>query len=107
VTVAITQGPPNLIPGMAAEVSILLSQDSAGGGFLIPLVAIAPGDSEGVGYVFKFSDGAVTKTRVKAAGKVVNGNLVGIAEGVSAGDIIAAAGVSFLRDGQRVTLLGE
>ena len=38
---------------------------------------------------------------------VVSGNMVGISDGIEAGDIIAAAGVSFLRDGQRVKLMGE
>ena len=37
----------------------------------------------------------------------VGGGGAQLAEGVGAGDVLAAAGVSFLRDGQRVKLLGE
>ena len=33
--------------------------------------------------------------------------MIAVSEGVEAGDILAAAGVSFLRDGQNVKLLGE
>ena len=48
----------------------------------------------------------VRKVAVRGGDGVVD-NLVAIVEGVSAGDIVAAAGVSFLRDGQSVKLLGE
>jgi RND family efflux transporter MFP subunit len=98
----------DLLPGMPAEVSVVLSGGGRDRGFLVPLAAIAPGDEAARGYVFKFDPqaGAVRKVPIRG-GEGVAQNLVEIVEGVAPGDIIAAAGVSLLRDGQRVTLLGE
>ena len=109
VTAAITEAPDGLIPGMAVEASILMADDDGTGGFLIPIVALAAGDNQGTGFVFRFNPntGTVEKVEVQAARGNLSGNLVGVSSGVEAGDIIAAAGVSFLRDGQAVTLLGE
>ena len=108
-TIAILEGPGGLLPGMAAEVSVILSGNGGPRGFMAPLVAIAPGDESAEGYVFKYdaSEGVVRKTLIRGAGGGVDGNLIAIEEGLEAGDIIAAAGVSFLRDGQRVKLMGE
>jgi RND family efflux transporter MFP subunit len=108
VTAGILEGPANLLPGTAVEASIILSDNGGARGFMIPLVAVAPGDESAKGYVFKFDSdsGTVRKTPIHGEGNV-NGNLIGATKGVSAGDIIAAAGVSFLRDGQRVKLMGQ
>jgi len=108
VTAAILESPGGLIPGMAVEASIMLSNGDGPGGFLVPLVAIAPGDDQSRGYVFKYDPaaGVVRRTAIKSEG-IISGNLISVAEGVGAGDIVASAGVSFLRDGQKVKLLGE
>ena len=97
-----------LLPGMAVEASLALSGNSGPRGYLIPLVAVAPGDEQAQGYVFKFDAdaGVVRKTPVEA-GETVSGNLIAVADGIDAGDVIAAAGVSFLRDGQSVTLMSR
>lgn len=108
VTAAILEGPQGLLPGMAVEASLALSDGSDAGGFMVPLVAIAPGDEAAQGYVFKFDAAAGVVNRVPIAGEgVVSGNLISVSEGLEAGDIIAAAGVSFLRDGQAVVLLDD
>lgn len=108
VTAAITESTDGLVAGMAVEAALVLSDGEQTRGFLVPLVAIAPGDTSSPGYIFKFdpSSGVVRKTPVTNEG-VINGNFIGISEGVSAGDVIAAAGVSLLRDGQPVKLLGN
>ncbi|MEM8986620.1 MAG: efflux RND transporter periplasmic adaptor subunit [Pseudomonadota bacterium] len=111
-TIAILTGADGLLPGMAAEVSIVLSEESGLSGFMAPIVAIAPGDETAAGtagYVFKYDAdaGVVRKSAVRGERGGVDGNLVAVEEGLAAGDIIAAAGVSFLRDGQRVKLMGE
>ena len=108
VTAALLDNPTGLLPGMAAEVSVVLSGGRASRGFLVPLVAIAPGDDTAPGYIFKYDEatGSVSKVAVRGGSGVAE-NLIEIVEGVAAGDIIAAAGVSFLRDGQRVKLLGQ
>ncbi|MFT6581200.1 MAG: RND family efflux transporter MFP subunit [Alphaproteobacteria bacterium] len=108
VTATILESPDGLLPGAAVEASIAFARrDGDNRGFLVPLVAIAPGDGEARGYVFKYDaeTGMVKKTEV--SGKYASGNMIGVSKGVAAGDIIAAAGVSFLRDGQRVKLMGQ
>lgn len=108
VTAAILESPDGLLPGMAVEASVIVSDDDGPRGFLVPLVAIVPGDEKARGYVFKYdaANGVVRKTPIRGGGSVA-GNLIGVTEGVEAGDIVAAAGVSFLRDGQPVKLMGE
>ncbi len=107
ITASILDGPPEILPGMAAEVSVPFAGTNGKRGFLVPLVAIAPGDGTANGYVFKFdsASGAVRKTAI--TGVKGRDNFIEITDGVNAGDIIAAAGVSFLRDGQKVKLLGQ
>ena len=94
-------------PGLTAEVTILLEDDSEETAYLVPIVAVAPGDEKGRGYVFKFDPGTSTvkKTSVQARG--AHDNDAVITEGVKAGDIIAVAGVSFLEDGQKVKLMEQ
>lgn len=111
VKAAILDGTSKLLPGMAVEVSVILSGNTGTtgpGGFLVPLVAIAPGDAQAKGYVFKFDQklGVVRKTAI-VGNAGIDGNMIGVSEGVDAGDILAAAGVSFLRDGQRVKLMDK
>lgn len=98
----------DLLPGMAATVNITLAEGAEKRGYLVPLVAIAPGTDPKKGYIFKFDpdSGKLSRHAVRG-GAATRDNLVEIVEGVEAGDIIAAAGVSFLRDGQIVKLLGN
>jgi len=109
VTAAILQGPTGLLPGMAADVRVALADTTdQPQGFLVPLVAIAPGDDSARGYVFKFDEatGTVKKTPIVGQG-TISGNMVAVRTGIAAGDVIAGAGVSLLRDGQKVRLLGQ
>lgn len=108
VTAALLDGPAALLPGMSAEVQVPLGQLDGNAGFLIPLTAIAPGDDASSGYIFLYDpdEGGVRRTPIRG-GDGLSGNLVAVVGDIKAGDIIAAAGVSFLRDGQSVKLLGE
>ena len=56
-------------------------------------------------YVFRYAPGEGVVRRVAIKGREGRDNLVAVREGLRPGDIIAVAGVSFLRDGQKVTLL--
>lgn len=109
VSATIDSGVDALLPGMAAEVQVTLADGAgeAGAGFLVPLSAIAPGTDGAGGFVFKYdaSSGVVRQTPIR--GGEGQDNMIAIREGVAPGDVIAIAGVSFLRDGQRVTLLGN
>ena len=69
VTAAILQSPGGLLPGMAVEASIILSTERGPRGYLVPLVAIAPGDKDGHGYIFKYDAaiGAANPCRGRSA----------------------------------------
>ncbi len=107
VVVAVTQAPPGLRAGMSAVVAVTLGEADRRAGYFIPLASIAPGDAEGSAVVFRFdrSDGVVRRTPVRFVGAIATEAVA--VEGLQAGDIVAAAGVSFLRDGQRVRLLDQ
>jgi RND family efflux transporter MFP subunit len=107
VKVALLEPPDNVLPGMTAEVSLVLGDADESATFLVPVSAITPGDEPGTGYVFVYDPEAsvVRKTPVKGGG--VRDNRVVITEGIQGGDVIAVAGVSFLRDGQQVKLMSQ
>jgi RND family efflux transporter MFP subunit len=102
VKVAIEAVNPRIRPGVTAEVNLLLAATQGDSAFLIPIEALAAGGSESQGYVFVFDaeTSTVKKTAIET-GTLRSNNIV-VSKGLQAGDIIAAAGVSFLRDGQKV-----
>jgi RND family efflux transporter MFP subunit len=108
VKVALATSPEPLRPGMTAEASMLLGSEAGDQSFLLPLSAIAPGAEPGRGYVFVFdaATSTVRRAEVRGGGGVRDDRIL-ISEGVAAGDVVAVAGVSFLRDGQRVKLLAQ
>ena len=106
VKAALIEPPPVVRPGMTAQVTLLLAEDAAESGYyLVPLSAVAPGEQAGEGFVFVYDreSSTVRRTLVKAA-QALSGNVVAVS-GVTAGDVVATAGVNFLVDGQSVTLM--
>jgi RND family efflux transporter MFP subunit len=105
VKVSLIKSPSNINPGMTAEVSLVLKDDSQIAGYRVPLQAILPAKEIGQGYAFVYDPktSTVRKTLVQTIGGEQNMSIV--SEGLSAGDIIAAAGVSFLADGMKVKLM--
>ncbi|NNE86314.1 MAG: efflux RND transporter periplasmic adaptor subunit [Alphaproteobacteria bacterium] len=104
--------PTSVRPGMTAEVEFLLGIEDTASNFLIPIDAVAAGSQSGQpinlsSYVFVFD--AANSTVQKRAIKIGpgTGSFVEVQEGVEPGDVIAAAGVSFLSDGLKVKLLSE
>lgn len=97
--------PSEVRPGMTAEVALALVQDAAPVSYFVPLSAIAPGERSGEGFLFVYepSSSTVRRIPVRASGTLAS-NMVAVT-GVTAGDTIATAGVNFLVDGQRVTLM--
>ena len=73
----------------------------------MPVSAIAAGDGPGQGFVFVFDQESSTVKKMAISAKGVQDNRVNITEGVAPGDVIAVAGVSFLRDGQQVKLMSQ
>jgi multidrug efflux system membrane fusion protein len=92
------------LPGMTAAVTLTLEYRDVSGAFLIPAASIIGGETEGEGFVFRLVESSSTVERVPISGIGVRGNMIVITEGLSDGDIIAAAGVTFLRGGQKVKI---
>jgi len=107
VKVGLSAPPANINPGMTAEASLVLKDDSQFTGYLVPLQAILPDQKVNHGYVFVYDSNisAVRKTPIRLIGQ--ERNKVIVSEGVSTGDIIAVAGVSFLADGMKVKLMKQ
>lgn len=100
--------PPGLRPGMTAEVTFTMPRFEDGlvevTGFMIPIAAAyAEADDRFSVFVFDPETSTVHKRPIQTGG--VRENDVAVLEGLEEGEIIATAGVAFLRDGQQVTLL--
>ncbi len=97
--------------GMSADVNLNIALEGAEEGYLIPVSSFAfglgdapgPGNATGQVYVFEEGSGTVQSREIRIVG--IKENMVIVSEGIAAGDLVAAAGVSYLRDGQRVKLL--
>ncbi len=92
-------------PGITAEVTLVLGNEQGDRAYLIPVGALVPGSGESGGYVYVFDaeTSTVKKTAIEDGG-IRDDNII-VNKGLQAGDIVAVAGVSFLRDGQKVRLM--
>lgn len=113
VVVQLTEDHPLIRAGMAVEVSFEFSIP-AEDGFLVPISAAIPdvdipelsgplAETPLDVFVFDPDSGTVTRRQVVMGG--IRENKFLIIEGLNAGDRVASAGVSFLRDGMEVRLL--
>ncbi|QOG21234.1 MULTISPECIES: efflux RND transporter periplasmic adaptor subunit [Bradyrhizobium] len=94
--------------GMSVEVTIEDPLSGGPSGFLVPISVLAPeGGKELKGpatvFVYDGQSSTVLKRKVVVGG--VRDNRLIVTEGLSEGDIVASAGVSYLFDGQKVKLL--
>jgi RND family efflux transporter MFP subunit len=108
VTVVLQQDNSLLRAGMTAEVSFSFTGQGRSGYkgdvFSIPTSALSAGlGQKNYVYVYQASNQKLIKTQVQTE-NILN-NEVFISSGLQEGDIIATAGVAFLRDGQQVSLL--
>jgi len=94
-------------PGLTAEVTMILQGEQEETAYLIPVSALIPRGDETIRHVYVFDDATSTvrKTAIEHGG--IRDNNVVVNSGLSAGDIVATAGVSFLRDGQQVRLMEQ
>lgn len=107
VKVALIDPPAKVLPGMTAEASLILGDESEAVSYLVPLSAIAPGEEPQGGYVFIYDPQSATVRKSAVRGGGVRDNRIVVTEGLESGQIIAVAGVSFLRDGQKVKLIAQ
>jgi RND family efflux transporter MFP subunit len=94
-------------PGITAEVMLLLGGDQGDMSYLIPVGALSPGGADGVNSVFVFDAETSTVRRTAIEDGGIRDSDIVVTSGLKAGDIIAVAGVSFLRDGQKVRLMEQ
>ncbi|MBJ3764265.1 efflux RND transporter periplasmic adaptor subunit [Maribius pontilimi] len=106
---------PLLKAGMAVEAAIDFPLP-AREGYPIPIAALikdgqsgSPGDAQtpaqaGV-YVYEAGSSTVTRRMVTVGG--IRENMVVVIDGLAPGDLVASAGVTFLKEGQEVKLLGS
>ena len=107
VKVSLAAPPESVLPGMTAEAALILGEAGGKTSYLVPVSAIAAGDEPGRGYVFVFDSDSSTVKKTEIRGEGVQDNRVFVIEGIGAGDVVAVAGVSFLRDGQQVKLMSQ
>ncbi|WP_286271250.1 efflux RND transporter periplasmic adaptor subunit [Thalassotalea hakodatensis] len=109
-TVVLNDNHDALRAGMTAEVSFTYknSEQSGYSGPAIRIPATAIGaDLEQKSYVFVYNTTSKTlNKRYVHAENVINNEII-LSEGLKDGEIIATAGIAFLRDGQQVTLLDQ
>ena len=109
VKIGLVDAPAGINPGMTAEASLILNvvskDEGQEKGYLVPIHALLAAKEPKQGYVFIYDpkSSMVKKTLVHTSGE--QHNMVIISDGLSAGDVIAVAGVSFLADGMKVTLM--
>jgi multidrug efflux system membrane fusion protein len=105
VTVQLTAAPPEVRPGMSAEVTFSFDTEATGKAFAIPIGALKPDLETNAATVFVYdeAEGVVRSRPVKVVG--IDGNSPQIIGGVKAGEIIATAGVGHMYDGMKVRLL--
>lgn len=106
----LVEKPEGIRPGMTAELRFTLprveTENLGIDGFLIPFAAVRAEENERFkAFVFDESTSTVRSIDIETGG--IRDNDVAVLSGLKAGDIIATAGVSFLRDGQTVRLADE
>jgi RND family efflux transporter MFP subunit len=96
----------SLLPGMTATVTVTYRRASIlGNRILVPVSAVSK-DGEGVQAAWAIGkDQKVARRPVKVGS--VTGGQIEILEGLEPGERIAVAGVTFLREGMKVTDLGD
>ncbi len=115
VVVSIADAPSNVKAGMAVEVTLEFEVLS-GQGFTLPLSAsikegnINPSENTNTPsrvevFVYDAATSTVKRRAVAVAG--IRENSLLVVDGLSVGDRVASAGVSFLRDGMKVKLLSD
>jgi len=100
--------PPSQVrSGMTAEATFELKGDDFADGYPVPNHAITPTTEANRGFVFVYQPDTSTVKKTPIQWRGVRNNMVMVSEGVSPGDILAVAGVSFLSDGMKTKLMVE
>jgi len=108
VVIRILDSSPALRSGLAADVTFVIDEGDGGGSFILPVSAVVKG-TDGT-YVFvadPSGDGeAVIRRQAVVLGELTQDG-VEVTEGVQVGDRIVTAGITVIRDKQRVLLAAD
>ncbi len=104
VTVILQHVPPEIRPGMAAEVTFTFKSLSPGS-LVLPTSAILEDLKSGRRNVWVVEGGRARKREVKTGELAQNG--LEIISGLKGGELVVTAGVHRLEEGQQVKILGE
>lgn len=98
----VTNAGERVRPGMTAELRLAFADAAVQTAYLVPVHAFLPGLEQEEHYVYLLDpqSSVVRKTHVKIQG--IQGDEVMVTNGIAPGDELVVAGVSFLRDGQKV-----
>ncbi len=105
VKLALNDPPAAIQSGMTAEVTLRLHSKDWKSGYLVPPQALVPSKEPGRAHLFVYDPASSTVRKVQVHLAGAENNQAIISEGLSAGEVVAVAGVSFLSDGQKVRLM--
>lgn len=104
VTVTLIEKVHDILAGMSVEAAYTFSSSESDNSVMIPLPSLlSEANNQHAVFIYDESTSTVHKTPVKIQN--IYGNKVEIKEGIQSGQIIATAGVQFLADNEKVTLL--
>jgi len=107
VTAQLTSKHPDAKPGMTVEVIFKFTTDATGTAFMLPISAVLPTADKNSGAIFVYDkkQNIVRKRKIKVIN--VRDNELEVIGDIKDGDIVAIAGVSFLLDKMKVSLLNQ
>ena len=94
----------SLYPGMSLEVWGEAPLEDQTGYFTAPVSAVFPGEGDSL-YVWQVDEKSMTVRRVKVKGGEMRGDEILIKNGFKPGDMIVVAGVNYLHQGMKVSIL--
>lgn len=94
-----------VVPGMVASVTVLVKPEGAEN-YKVPVESVFSNKNKSYVWVFDTTKQRVLQREVKMLGFDSNG-MVNLSKGISSGEMIVAAGVHSLREGQKVKMLVE
>ncbi|WP_421918441.1 efflux RND transporter periplasmic adaptor subunit [Marinifilum sp.] len=90
-------------PGMVASITVFLTSEGSAN-YKVPVESVFSNKGKSYVWIFDNSTNCVQQREIKMLGFDSNG-MVNLAEGISNGEMVVAAGVHFLKEGQKVKML--
>lgn len=108
VVIRIVESSPALRSGLAADVTFMLEESDGAGAFVVPVSAVIKGTDGTFVYIAEpAEDGeAFVRRRAVRLGELTQMGIE-IVDGVQVGDRVITAGITVIRDGQRVLLTAD